>query len=236
MSMKMANILGTMGLCLFSSLLLAGQDLKKDLQAMATYLKEVDQLHLDVSVGIYRTSTSAAPHMEPTVQLYKKGKNYYYHLQETEMFVTPTSLIMVQEATKRILYRTIAEKEYKQLLRSMSATAADTLIQQYDSIRYKGTEKKGKHYIIYTSSKVIQRTEVYLNPSTYMMEKVVYHYDPVKFKEFKRVDIQFVTRGLQPPELENYLKESAFVGKGGKKTLLPGERYKGYRVEVIENP
>lgn len=214
---------------------LHGQDLKADVRAMGNYMQLVPSLKSGISMSVFYRHDKKKPQIQNNLLWCKNGHSYYYRLADRELFLNENALIMTELPQKTLFYTKANKKELDALIKQLYGTAADTLVQHYDSVQFKGVEEGRKHYTIYTSKKDIQKTELYLDAKTLLLSHLVYYYHPKRFQELDKVEVHYENSQPSDEEVHRYLEEQSFLTVGPKKKLTPSAHYKGYKTHWIES-
>jgi isopropylmalate/homocitrate/citramalate synthase len=150
-----------------------------------------------------------------------------------EMLMTEKSLIMVYNSQKKMIYRDIDKKEAAALKRNAYTSSLDSTMLNYDSLKYHGVENHFKHYTIYTSKKIINKTELYINEHSGMIERLTYFYNPNLYKDIYKVEVHF-KQLHQGNEKNEEVSEQKFITRIDKK-IQKSLQYSNFDLSIISN-
>jgi hypothetical protein len=211
--------------------ILSAQDFSSDMKQMHDWYTHQEILGLEMKASIYSSPTTISSTQNGALQ--KKRGNFFYKLDDSEMLVTDSSLIMISRYNKRIIFRKISPKERHALEQSTYGAAGkiDSLIDKYDSIKYELTYDKLKHYTVYISKKVIMKTELWLEESTGVLRRMVYYYNPSLYKSLYKAEIVLTETSPASPEI---FAQERVIQKTGK-TYNPAPGFKNYELKIVND-
>lgn len=209
-----------------------GQDLKKDLMSLYGQYAVAPSFKIVMKIQVYNSTSPAAPFLKQEASISKKENSFHHVMEGTEMLMTEHSLIMLNKPQRVMLYRKISKKEYNSFEKNMLTSSLDSTILNYDSVSYRKEKGNMKKYSIYTTKKVINKTDLFFNGETNEIEKIIYYYDNKRYKDISKVEIDFnQTSGSENPEV---FSETYFISGTGK-GLKPSSRFSNYHLSIVQN-
>jgi hypothetical protein len=212
------------------SLPVFSQDLKKDMQNMVSYYNNAASLSINIKVNVYQDKSSSAS-LAQNAKIRKKGRNFFYELNDTRMLLSEKSLLMIHENEKDILCRDITSKEYDEFLKNFITSNLDSVISSYDSLKFKGNIDNDKYYVVYTPKGAIVKTDLYINASSHGLSKLVYYYNDLLGAYYK-VEI-FFNNSTATVDNDVFSEEKYIIKSGGKYKLTPA--YSNYHLIIAEH-
>lgn len=207
------------------------QDFSLDMKTLNEYYSTSENLAFQLKVKSFKTAQDKGSIQNAFFQ--KRGLDFRYKVEDTEMLVTSEALVLINHYNKRIIYRTISAEERKRLLKESYQAGLDSITSRYDSVGFDLKNPGDKHYTIYNAKKSISKTELWMNKQAKGIGKMEYYYNSSVYKKLYKVEIVFESI----PESNRLRSDSFTVGsvlvKQGKE-FKPAAPYKGY-VVMIQN-
>ncbi len=208
------------------------QDLKSDIIQMNTYYKITDKIGLETKVNIYNSAGGKVSTQR--MELKRNGNNFVYKVDNTEMLVTKDYVIMVNNLEKNIMVRGIDPKEWEIIHNTTYKVNMDSVIEKYDSVKFERTEENLKHYTIYSSKKLIKKTDLWLDGETGRISKMVYLYNQKLYKEIGKVEIFFMVLPNDFLNDKKLFQEARIIVRQGN-DYKTAQEYSKYKLNIVNN-
>jgi hypothetical protein len=220
---------------ILSSFLSSAQSLADELKKIRNAYLAKEELSFEVSVVGYKSKTDTKGFNIGKGKAIKTKCCYYSTFLQDEYLKTEDKIIVVDHLDKEIHVFPNNDKKL-QGKNSTPVVVMDSIIKISDSIRYKGISNGSKLFIIYDSKELVYKTELYSNPQSNMLEKIVYYYRESNDEDdygTERVIIQY--RNYQSVTIDkSLLLEKTFIITKGKK-IIPVEKFKNYKIIQNQN-
>jgi hypothetical protein len=120
--------------------------------------------------------------------------------------------------------------------RNSPVMVMDSILKIADSVVYKGTSGGALKYSIYDSNSIITRTDLYVDPGTRLISKILYQYAPSDSENEYGVDrVMILYLNIKDKVSDpSVLNESRIIQRLKKKVWL-SEKYKGYTLFQHQN-
>jgi outer membrane lipoprotein-sorting protein len=209
------------------------QDFKADMQKMQDAYKNIKKMSAVITISIYPNAASAQALANKTAVLKKQDDNYFYSLDEMILVMNEKYSVMVYKADRQIICSDRNLGEEKKAAYAFASPAIDSLLSKYKSVEYKGIQEGCKQYVVQTIG-AINRTELSIDASTYLINSVTYYYDPEKVPDAGKVTVQYkINEGGSDISASDFSEKQFFTRSGDH--YVPSKSYKGYIVSKI-NP
>lgn len=163
-----------------------------------------------------------------SAELRREGSKVYYKVMHLEYLFVPGKSYMVDHKSKTISYSIYDNSKVVKFDRLMPNM--DSVLSVYDSVVYKGMVFGKRKYCIYSAASIIKYTELYFDPITSFVSKLVYQYNPEHIDEDATLIVEYTDVDFNPMFRKDEFSESRFVSvSGGNRS--PVSTYYGYRVE-----
>ncbi len=213
---------------IFCTTHLEGQTASAELQKVKDAYGAVVNLSATVNVSTWETPTSAKVLMG-TGEFHKGEDGYYSKFMTDEMVSNNRCAIIVDHAEKSITYfdKTTQDKRRPQF----DPPSVDSLLHLSDSVKYNGVRDGKNMFIFYKGSGMVRRTELFTDPSTHLILKIIYYYAPSGEDEdygIFKAEIVYSNYSTTKPE-ERFFSEKQFVEKKGD-AMTPSAAFKTYQL------
>lgn len=217
------------GLLMFIVFFCHAQNFQEDMKLIQNRMSGLKQFHAKTSIDIYNGVGKANDSRTSEIKL--QGQKVRVKTEGIEALYTPKHIVTVIEKNKLISYGKgngkLSEKAMKSLIPDL-----DSLVHQFDSIRFVRLSNNSKRYKLYTSKGMF--SEVILDLSSDLKYKrIEYKYNPSEYNSQTKVIIHFkvwnenATISSKTFDISNFLI-------GVSSDYQPAEKYTGYQVLLTE--
>jgi hypothetical protein len=212
------------------SICISAQNVAADFALMHNaYLN--NYLSLDFSVRQYQNAADQKGEFIGNGIVRKSKADYYSLFDKQEMIVASNKMVTVDHTSRSINYYSNLPNEKPVKANAMMIDTS--LLEQADSVKFLGQSEAGKKYMIYTSAAEAIRTEIIIDPVTFLIREISYFYPPASsgtdYGAYK-ITIRYTRLSLEKPE-NNYFNLNKYVAQG--KTPSATTAYKNYRFTII---
>jgi len=209
------------------------QDAKKELQAATEAFSRYENLSMEVSAWSYATPKSSSVALIGKGKMCKSKKGYYSRFLDDEMISDAHCTVILNHATKSMYCFDGDEGKRKRSfvpeLDSLAATA--------DSLVYKGMVNDMKLIVAYHKNSFILKTEIFIDPSTSLMSRLVYYYPPAN-EEFTadafKTEVIYEKISFDEPD-ESLFATGSYVQRKNK-TWVAAAPWSTYHLIVVSTP
>ena len=221
--------LGSM-LCLLPNLF-NGQNIVEDIEKMFEAYNNIRYFQCEISVETDITGEdSFLPFKEAIV--YKQGNNSFVKMGVMEQLQNKRCRILINHEQKHISY---SEPEQESPEEVMSETF-QSLIQQQNLEDFEFIEVKNNQirYRIYQPGALIEKTEMFINSETYLLERLEYTYNADLTGEEQWISIQYKNNINNPVFKNGQFSEYNYIRRVGNEIeTLPA--YAHYNLLHLKN-
>lgn len=209
------------------------QIFKDDYSKMEVAYTKLTDFSCEISVNMFEKNQQEKPDRTMRSSLKKKGNNYYTHTENAEVIVNDDCMIYVNKQSKQLIYNIRDKKREIKPSNLNPFETIDSLLKNADSVVFKKNEDGLKCYVVYDKKSPIQKIDIAIDQSTFLLRRLTYHYDPMKFPEAEKVEIRYEKIDLEPKFENAEFAGKEFVSLQGK-SLKPTERYRNYSLSLID--
>ena len=208
------------------------QDFIKDVKNAGELYQNTNNFAADLTVEV-QYSENTPMQLQQIAKIRRKDNRFYYLMGGAVTVVTEQLLLMVNEGNKSIFFRELMPSEREAVTKKYYKVGIDSISSSYDSVAYSGIEKYGKHYIVYSATSKISKTDLYIDSSTGFINRIVYSYNKKMTKELYRLVITFAYPVFGLPD-EKLIKQETYLVKTGTQ-YKPAQKYLNYELNKIDN-
>lgn len=194
-----------------------------DMDSMRIYTGATGKLNAELVV-INKGVENFIPEIK--AEIHKDGALVYYKVLHLEYLFAEKNSVIVNHKSRTIAYTT---KDGKVEDIFPSIPNMDSLAAIYDSVNYVGAVKGSRKYEVFCSKYYISKIELYYNPATHFVSKLIYHYNQSIIGEDAVVTVEYRNVDLNPSFRQNEFSESRFIMQKGKQ-FVPAAVLEGYTV------
>lgn len=202
--------------CLLILLLSAGgqveaQDFTTDFARMQSAYAELDKYY--THMDIHLTEADGTTQFHQQAEVHKSGSDFLYRLGNRVMLYTETANIVVDHAGKTVVVGNVSPDAVSTLGRL--SPELDGIEKQYEEVRTIAHNEREIHYQIKDSRREIVLTDLFLDPETYLIQRVEYTYNPIEYGEGTQCVILFERQNIAPRFARKQFDETQFVHHAG---------------------
>lgn len=218
--------------CLFFCASLYGfaQVLTDDLAKTYEYYYNKEYYSVKILIEVYSTANQKM--MTQHAEINKLGNLFLYKMEDSEMLISESNVILLNHYNKTIVRRSISPEERASMTQMRLAGQLDSVIVKYDSVRYQNTVDQ-KIYNVFTSAKMISRTEIVLDNHTNGFTKLTYYYKKKKDSKLDRVEMAFQKSEKQIIPSVLFSEEKYIIKEGTSYKAAPA--FHNYELNIV-NP
>jgi outer membrane lipoprotein-sorting protein len=213
-------------------LLVCGQDFKADMADMNHFYLGLKDFQADVRIDVYSNNNKQVPSHTRKAELKKKGEQFLYKLDKTEMLLNEQELIIMSPDEKILTYRKIAKEEFAATKFDYFTLQADSLLKTYDSVRYEGISNGRKTYVIYSAKKLVQKTFLVIDSKEKYIVSMTNYYNPKVLKSIGRVEILYQNINSSPVFPDALFDDRQYITKLNGK-IQAAVQYKGFMLNLV---
>lgn len=159
--------------CFFSVQLIA-QNIESDLKKIRSTYEAMEKLHVKMEANAFFTEQGKTQNKLYTTVLKKKGDKYDISTDDTHILINDHFMITHQKKQKIIA----CQKHNPAYLKQQQAMpdVTELLNRKGDEVKYKGLLDGQHFYVIKNEQSPTPVIEMYFEPNTYLVRKLVYHY------------------------------------------------------------
>jgi len=207
------------------------QDIKADLQEMQNRYQNAQNFYTQISISAISLNSADKSSYKQKTEIWKQGENYAYTVDDKMMLINAESVIMLDSKNKILIYQS-RPKDKSQLPNQTLIPQVDSLLKQYKKIEYKGNTNGCRKYHITTDKSAVYKADLYINTSTYFLDKMVYWYEEPIAEQHNQITMEFKNTTLQPVIEAGFFSEKKYIIKTGKDIKLQPSM-KDYQLMVI---
>lgn len=211
---------------------LQGQDFKLDIKNNLVFYENSLHLNIQYSISVY-DNEQINPHYSLDMNIKKNANNYLLALPGSNIFLCKSSMIMVNNRDRKIVYNPHSEAEFKASLNKLTSLNIEDILSTNDSVIFIGYRQGSKVYSIYSSKLSIKHTQIYLDSTTNRFARIEYDYPKQKGKKSKAI-IEFNYLPTTDLFFNNGFYEQNYVRLSEKK-LKVSPTFKGYELVVVKD-
>lgn len=203
---------------------------KKVILKMQEEYKNMDKLHLIMSIEVFENATATKPYYNEVADIKRDKNNYLYTFAGQEMLMNDKYLLMVDRAEKEIFCNKRNLKSEQNTFKDAFQVNIDSLLNFYGETKYLGKKEQLDHFQLFQKTGQVSRIDLFIDSFTGLLKRIDYAYNDdqfvkIEFKVFDRAP-QFNTAVFDE---RNYIVIQ-------KEKLTASEKFKGYRLsEVSQN-
>jgi outer membrane lipoprotein-sorting protein len=218
----MTRVMLSVSLSLVSSILSA-QDFKAALLKMKQEYADAPNLHIVMSIKVFDKDSPGSIFYHQKAEVKKADQKYYYALDENEMLLNPTCLVMVNHKLKQISLRKNNLTADAQV--NPSLINLDSMLSVYGNASYVGKQNGLDHYrIVHKAGGVLKQTEMFFQATNGQLQQIEYEYG-----NGQQVSIQFELFDKSPQFDANTFSEMKYVNTVNGKVSL-AQHFRTYRL------
>jgi hypothetical protein len=209
------------------------QDFKKEYILVHDAYNKLDNFYCELKINVFEDEKTTVPMQKMTATIKKRTTDYWYTMGDITMLLKDDFILYVNTDAKQMVY-TIRDKKRELPVPNQDAVSMmDSVLKNSDSVVYKGVQDQCKKYIIYSQKQTIARSEMWINESSHLITKIVYHYNAQKGMASSKVEINYVKINMNPVFTDADFSEKQYAILS-KKTIKPIGKYIGYETSVID--
>ena len=182
----------------------------------------------DVEAYSYESKMDVTPSLISKGCVKKDNEKYYSKFEDVELLINGKRSLLVNNRLKKMTYNecNVMKKpdanEVQKALDSFSTTDSVVL----------GDSKNGDiHFIAYSKTGYIQRTDLYVDSKTLFVKHILYQYVPPNDEydmDVDRIEIFYKNIQIKQPEISSFSFEKYFKSSKDRKVALG--KYNGYKI------
>ena len=215
------------------SLSLSAQDFKKDLEKVYAQYQQSEQLYMEMHIKGYEGSLKNKPLFNQETKVYKQKQNYFYNMGSKEVLRNRDFVIWVDKGQKSMICTKRLKVEKPNAMFG-NLPDVEKLLSQFNEAEYLGLKNGLKHYRVTQADKEVIQNDIYINPQTNLPAKVVYTYNPERYKKGYWIEIDFGKTTTTPTFQANTFDEGKYIRNVNNK-WKPQVGYQQYEVIFTEN-
>lgn len=213
---------------------LPGQSAQQELRAAAAAFRNYENLSMEVSAYVYATPRAASGTLIGKGKMSKSAKGYYSRFQDDEMVANTSCTVIINHAAKTIH---IFNDDQRRKRKDSFIPQLDSMNNGNDSMVYRGIVDGMKLVVIYSKNSYVRQTEVYINPSTSLMSRIVYYYAPPTedyTADAYKSEIVYDKISFDEPDAALFSTEKFVAQKN--KTWVAAAAFAQYHLTVVTTP
>lgn len=188
-------------------------------------------LTLDFDVKQFNSEKDNVGTLVSAGKVRKSKSDYYSFFDNQEMIIVDNRMLNIDHSRKKMSYYQQAGSP--KVPKADPALMDTMLLENSDSIKFLGVTSEGKRYSIYTSGTDIYRTDITIDPATWLIREIVYYYpaanEEADYGAYKVV-IHYNLLSTTKPD-ETYFNINKYVEEG--KSPHTAAAYKSYSFTII---
>lgn len=206
------------------------QDARAELKAAGEAFRKYENLNMEVAVYTYEKQSSPAS-LVGKGKMSKSEKGYYSRFMNDELISDKNGTVILNHEQKTMHYFDGTNKTKKGFLpQPDSLSSADSAV-------YLGLENGMKHILIYHRNSFIERTEIYINPATSLLSRIVYYYPPAN-EDFTadayKSEVVYEKTSFDKPD-DSLFDKDRYVNKKNN-TWIATAAWSKYQLTVVTAP
>jgi outer membrane lipoprotein-sorting protein len=214
--------LGLVGLLIVIVCNANAQSFKETLDSLRSVYADVKDLHVIMNVAVNSDSVSNLVFYSDRIDIKKKGDAFRVSMKDQELLLNEKYLVVVNKASKELMFTTRNEKSEK-LLRNRMNINIDSLYKVLGNPQFISRQGDSDHYLLKHQKGEIRKTDFFLNKKKGFLERIVYHY-----REGQKAVIEFSTFNFEPVFAQDTFDENNFLTfdvKGKAKPIAAFSKY-----------
>ncbi|MEM7104344.1 MAG: hypothetical protein AAF502_14495 [Bacteroidota bacterium] len=224
-----------LGLCLMG-FLCSAQNFEADLEKMQNAYVSISDFHFKMKIRHFTSPQSNSPVATETMEACKSGEQVIFRTDDYQILVNNECMISLAKANKVMVYAPFGEynEEPESLDTEQIMPEVDSLLQQFESIIFKGITSGLKHYRLTSPNAMIMQMDLFIDPTEFLIRKTVLLYHPRLFPDNQKVEIDYILTDVNPDFPTGYFAETQFVDRQDDE-LVPSKGYQAYTL-VVNTP
>jgi hypothetical protein len=193
-----------------------------------------DNLSADVSVTIYsgrndKTGTQAEKGM-----IRKAGKKYYSKFGTEEMISNEQGTLLVDHSIKEMMFFEKVPRKMR-LDANSGFPGIDSLVTLSDSVRSRGIKEGLKLFSFYDRTQAAVQTDIYVDPATNLVRRIVYWYNESMQEEYGayKIVVEYSGYSFKDPDPAFFSAKKYITLTKGRPAATAA--YKHYNLEFVKN-
>lgn len=213
----------------FLSGTMLSQSLGTELSKIRNAYLGAKQLSFDVEVYSYSTKSDNTAELMSKGYMRKSNDTYYSNINSYELLIMGEKAMIVDRERKTLDYY-----EYK-MEKSGSPTEfdvnIDSLMTNSDSILIRPSSNGFKHFTCFSKNGYIRQTELYVDPQSNFIKRILYYYvDSNEDIEIEVDRVEILYKNIQTSNVDQqYFNFGRYFKRVGS-TLYPVEDYSKYEL------
>lgn len=211
-----------------------GQDFASDMKSCAEAYRNLTEYHVKAKIAVYTQKGDKEPVFTQETKFHKYGDRLRYEMESMLMIQNAQVAIWIDHQGKEIFCQEQPRQKGKRSkAEEVLNLNIDSLLQSQQGISYEGMYQGLKHYRVSGQQGEIQQSELYLNPKTFLLDRMEYQYAENPLGQSYYAIVQFIRI---PAIAEGLYSEAEYV-KYQKKTgfeLMP--KYRTYELTLRQSP
>lgn len=205
------------------------QNLVEDMGKMQQSYAALDNYHGEITTLTYGDLNNK-PIDSRKMEVRKKGNSFFYELDGMKMIYNENYTLTSNTKSKVIAF----QKTPKQT-KSPFEVVPDIkeILKKYQDVEYKGVVDGAKLYVVKNPRDIISTVELYIDAQTFLMTKLVYHYNPKLKRDQKKSVILMKNMSTNPQFSTDLFSEKKYVTIKGEKVKL-NSRYQQFELVLGE--
>lgn len=206
------------------SVRLFGQDLKKDILDMHSYIDKLEEFQMTV---VYAGGDTNDLNEEGIVSVFVSKEGIFYNLEESSIVINESNVILVNDEEKTLIYSNNikTKKKFREFdFQKNMIKGLDSIISNADSIYYADNNGSKTYYLRdkdgYFNLIEMQFSGVFLN-------QIIYYYNPVFVEEVGLKAINKI-KIIEKPVFDKQLLKTVWYYTILNGETVPTETFKNY--------
>lgn len=202
---------------------LCAQDFKEALLKMKHHYADSPNLHIVMSIQGYENKSSATVFYQQKVEVKKEGRNYFYALDESEMLLNQTFLLLVNHKLKQISLRENSTGETK--VEALPSFNLDSMLHVFGKVSYLGKDNGVDQFqVVHKTGGSIKQTELFFQSSSGLLQQIAYEYVNGQY-----ISIRFDLFDSNPEFTTDTFSEKKYIRSDDGKISM-ATPFRGYRL------
>jgi len=215
---------------------ISAQNLPEDLTKMNEAYDKSNTISMQIIYQVYFDGNTQPNQSEKG--WIKKSKDKIYSNQFSQEIIVNDQYVLNVDNEGKMIQIEKKPKDY-QVQNPISSIQTDSLIKTYELVKYKGTEGLLKHYYLKFKDGQVLSTEIWLNKSTFFIEKMkIIYRDKMEVADdvYSSVVAVINYKNIKVNETisSNTFSIENFINVSGKSVLLK-DKYKNYELINLLN-
>lgn len=194
------------------------QDLNIDLKQLLTQYED-KPFQCEITTKMYQTHSSIQPDFTEQSLLKRMGSQFFYESKK-QVLLSNQQFSINYNKERAVVY---CSPKIKPTNQQFSLFDFSQILDQFDSVEYKGLVGKDKCYILKHTGGPFSVMEFYFDPDQLQLKKIVYHYNEHWTKEVAKMEVFIKHLPMNRPFKSDQFSERQFVEiSAGKVRLQTG--------------